>query len=141
MKPHPQILDTFKWIGGLYLIYLAIKFLRRKTSVTIDKTFSTRSAFDLFKDGFISALFSPGAIVFFVVMFPTFLDPNNNFVIHFTILMTTHVLLDFFFLTIYAGVSSRIAIFLKNYPNLIIRLSGCALLFLSYRILSTKINL
>jgi threonine/homoserine/homoserine lactone efflux protein len=141
MKPHPQILDTFKWIGGLYLIYLAVKFLGRKTSVTIDKTFSTRSAFDLFKDGFISALFSPGAIVFFVVMFPTFLDPNNNFVIHFTILMTTHVFLDFFFLTIYAGVSSRIAIFLKNYPNLISRLSGCALLFLAYRILSTKINL
>jgi len=141
MKPNPQILDIFKWIGGLYLIYLAIKFLGRKTSVTIDKTFNTRSAFDLFKDGFISALFSPGAIVFFVVMFPTFLDPNNNFMIHFTILMTTHVFLDFFFLTIYAGVSSRIAIFLKNYPNLISRLSGCALLFLAYRILSTKINL
>ena len=138
MKPNPQILDIFKWIGGLYLIYLAIKFLVRKTSLTIDKTFSTRSAFDLFKDGFISALFSPGAIVFFVVMFPTFLDPNNNFVIHFTILMTTHVFLDFFFLTIYAGVSSRIAIFLKNYPNLISRLSGCALLFLICRILSAK---
>jgi len=141
MKPHPQILGTFKWIGGLYLIYLAIKFLGRKTKVTIDKTFSTRSAIDLFKDGFISALFSPGAIVFFVVMFPTFLDPNSNFIIHFIILMTTHIFLDFFFLTIYAGVSSRIAIFLKNYPNIISRLSGCALLFLAYRILSTKISL
>ena len=141
MKPNPQILDIFKWIGGLYLIYLAIKFLVRKTSLTIDKTFGTRSAFDLFKDGFISALFSPGAIVFFLVMFPTFLDPNNNFIIHFIILMTTHVFLDFFFLTLYAGISSRIAIFLKNYPNLISRLSGCVLLFLAYRILSTKINL
>ena len=140
MKPNPQILDIFKWIGGLYLIYLAIKFLVRKTSLTIDKTFGIRSAFDLFKDGFISALFSPGAIVFFLVMFPTFLDPNNNFIIHFTILMTTHVFLDFFFLTIYAGISSRIAIFLKNYPNLISRMSGCVLLFLAYRILSTKIN-
>jgi len=141
MKPNPQILDIFKWIGGLYLIYLAIKFLVRKTSLTIDKTFGTRSAFDLFKDGFISALFSPGAIVFFLVMFPTFLDPNNNFIIHFTILMTTHVFLDFFFFTIYAGISSKIAIFLKNYPNLISRLSGCVLLFLAYRILSTKINI
>ncbi|CAO6131761.1 RhtB Putative threonine efflux protein [Candidatus Pelagibacterales bacterium] len=141
MKPNPQILDIFKWIGGLYLIYLAIKFLVRKTSLTIDKTFGTQSAFDLFKDGFISALFSPGAIVFFLVMFPTFLDPNNNFIIHFTILMTTHVFLDFFFLTIYAGISSRIAIFLKNYPNLISRLSGCGLLFLAFRILSTRINI
>jgi len=141
IRPYPEILDSFKWIGGLYLIYLAIKFLKRKTSVAINKNFGTRSAFNLFKDGFISALFSPGAIVFFVVMFPTFLDPNNNFLIHFIILMTTHVLLDFFFLSIYAGVSSKIAIFLKNYPNLISRLSGCALLFLAYRILSTKINL
>lgn len=141
MKPHPQILDAFKWIGAFYLIYLALRFLKRKTGVTIDKTFGTRSALDLFKDGFVSALFSPGAIVFFVVMFPTFLDPNNNFLVHFIILMTTHVILDFFFLTIYAGVSSRIAIFLKNYPNLISRLSGFALLFLAYRILSTKINL
>ena len=31
--------------------------------------------------------------------------------------------------------------FLKNYPNLISRLSGCVLLFLAYRILSTKINI
>ena len=121
MKCNSQILDIFKWIGGWYLIYLAIKFLIRKTSVTIDKTFGTRSVFDLFKDGFISTLFSPGAIIFFVVMFPTFLNPNNNFILHFIILMTTHVFLDFF-LTIYAGVSSQIAIFLKNYPNLISRL-------------------
>jgi len=141
IKPHPQVLDTFKWIGGLYLIYLAIKFLKIKTSVSIDKSFGTRSAIDLFKDGFISAFFSPGAIVFFVVMFPNFLDPNNNFLIHFIILMTTHVVLDFFFLSIYAGVSSKVAVFLKNYPNLISRLSGCALLFLAYKILSTKINL
>ena len=58
------ILDAFKWIGALYLIYLALRFLKRKTGVTIDKTFGTRSALDLFKDGFVSALFSPGAIVF-----------------------------------------------------------------------------
>jgi len=140
MKPNQEILDIFKWIGGLYLIYLAIKILVRKTSLTIDKKFGTQSTFDLFKNCFFSSLFSPGAIVFFLVMFPTFLDPNNNFIIHFTILMTTHVFLDFFFLTIYAGISSRIAIFLKNYPNLISRMSGCVLLFLAYRILSTKIN-
>jgi hypothetical protein len=74
-------------------------------------------------------------------MFPNFLDPNHNFIIHFIILMVTHVFLDFFFLSIYAGVSSKIAFFLKNYPNLISRLSGCALLFLAYKILSTKISL
>jgi threonine/homoserine/homoserine lactone efflux protein len=141
LKPHPQILETFKWIGALYLIFLAIKFLSRKTSLTIGQTYGTRSPVDLFKDGFIPALFSPGAIIFFVVMFPNFLDPKNNFVIHFIILMITHITVDFFFLLIYAAVSSRIAVFLKNYPNLISRLSGCALLFLAYRILSSKINL
>ncbi len=117
MKPNPQILDIFKWIGGLYLIYLAIKFLIRKTSVTIDKTFGTRSAFDLFKDGFISALFSPGAIVFFVVMFPTFLNPNNNFILHFVILMTTHVFLDFFFLTIYELTKDEALILKTKHTN------------------------
>ena len=142
MKPNPEILEIFKWIGALYLIYLAVNFLRRTNDVTIGKISNTRSTFDLFKDGFISALFSPGAIVFFLVIFPTFLDPNNNnFIIHFIILMTTHVFLDFFFLTIYAGISSKIVVFLKNYPNLIRRLSGCALLFIAYKILSTKINL
>jgi homoserine/homoserine lactone efflux protein len=95
----------------------------------------------LFKDGFISALFSPGALVFFLVMFPTFLDPNNNFLIHFIILLITHVSLDFFFLATYAGIASKISNFLKNYPNLISRLSGCILMLLAYKILSTKINL
>jgi len=109
MKPNPEILEIFKWIGALYLIYLAVNFLRRTNDVTIGKISNTRSTFDLFKDGFISALFSPGAIVFFLVIFPTFLDPNNNnFIIHFIILMTTHVFLDFFFLTIYAGISVKL---------------------------------
>ena len=141
MKTYPQILDTFKWIGGLYLIYLAINFLKRKTSLNVDQIISTRSSYNLFKDGFISALFSPGALVFFLVMFPTFLDPNNNFLIHFMVLLITHVSLDFFFLAIYAGIASRISNFLKNYPNLISRLSGCILMLLAYKILSTKINL
>ncbi len=141
MKTYPQILDTFKWIGGLYLIYLAINFLKRKTSLNVDQIISTRSSYNLFKDGFISALFSPGALVFFLVMFPTFLDPNNNFLIHFMVLLITHVSLDFFFLATYAGIASKISNFLKNYPNLISRLSGCILILLAYKILSTKINL
>jgi threonine/homoserine/homoserine lactone efflux protein len=126
------------------LIYLAIKFLIRKISATIDKTFGILSTLNLLKDKFISALFSPVAIVFFVVIFPTFLNSNNNFILHLIILMTTYANLDFF-LTIYAGISSRIAIYLKKNPNLISRLlsrlSGCALLFLAYKILITKINL
>ncbi len=141
MKAYPQILDIFKWIGGLYLIYLAINFLKRKTSLNVDQIISTRSSYNLFKDGFISALFSPGALVFFLVMFPTFLDPNNNFLIHFMVLLITHVSLDFFFLATYAGIASKISNFLKNYPNLISRLSGCILILLAYKILSTKINL
>ncbi len=141
MKVYPQILDIFKWIGGLYLIYLAINFLKRKTSLNVDQIISTRSSYNLFKDGFISALFSPGALVFFLVMFPTFLDPNNNFLIHFMVLLITHVSLDFFFLATYAGIASKISNFLKNYPNLISRLSGCILILLAYKILSTKINL
>ena len=141
MKAYPQILDIFKWIGGLYLIYLAINFLKRKTSIDVNQNINTRSSYNLFKDGFISALFSPGALVFFLVMFPTFLDPNNNFLIHFIILLITHVSLDFFFLATYAGIASKISNFLKNYPNLISRLSGCILMLLAYKILSTKINL
>ena len=141
MKAYPQILDIFKWIGGLYLIYLAINFLKRKTSIDGNQNINTRSSYNLFKDEFISPLFSPGTLVFFLVMFPTFLDPNNNFLIHFTILLITHVSLDFFFLATYAGIASKISNFLKNYPNLISRLSRCILMLLAYKILSTKINL
>ena len=141
MKAYPQILDIFKWIGGLYLIYLAINFLKRKTSIDVNQNINTRSSYNLSIDGSISALFSPGALVFFLVMFPTFLDPNNNFLIHFIILLITHVSLDFFFLATYAGIASKISNFLKNYPNLISRLSGCILMLLAYKILSTKINL
>jgi threonine/homoserine/homoserine lactone efflux protein len=82
MKTNSQILIIFKCIGAFYLIYLAIKFLIRNTCATIDKTFETRSTLNLFKDRFISALFSPVAIVFFVAIFPTFLNRNNNFILH-----------------------------------------------------------
>jgi len=52
--------------------------------------------------------------------------------------MTTHMFLDFFFLFIYAGVASKIAVFLKNYPNVITKISGVALFLIAIKILFTS---
>jgi threonine/homoserine/homoserine lactone efflux protein len=46
--------------------------------------------------------------------------------------------LDFFFLIIYAGVANKIAVFLKNYPNVITKISGVALFIIAIKILLTK---
>jgi len=138
IKAYPAILDVFKYVGGFYLMYIAFKFFFIKTITQNDKSQPFRSYKDLFKDGFISAFFSPSAIVFFVVIFPTFLVPGDYLIIHFSILMTTHMFLDFFFLIIYAGVANKIAVFLKNYPNFITRISGVVLFLIGIKILLTK---
>jgi len=138
VKAYPAILDVFKYVGGFYLMYIALKFFFTKTNTQNDKSQPFRSSKDLFKDGFISAFFSPSAIVFFVVIFPTFLIPGDYLIIHFLILMTTHMFLDFFFLIMYAGVANKIAVFLKNYPNVITKISGVALFLIGIKILLTK---
>jgi len=125
---NPNFLNTFKWIGIIYLMYLAYDIYKSKPKNINSHDYSEKSIFSFFKDGFLVAGTSPKAWAFFPLIFPQFIDFNSNYVVHFFILITTYMVLDFLSLIGYAILANKLIIWLKANPKVINTISACVLL-------------
>ena len=99
---NPNFLNFFKWIGVVYLLYLAYDIYKSAPKEISSKIIISKSFLSFFKDGFLVAGTSPKAWLFFPLIFPQFIDFNSNYVVQFFILITTYVVLDFLSLIGYA---------------------------------------
>ena len=99
---NPTFLNFFKWIGVIYLLYLAYDVYKSSPKDINSKIILSKSIFSFFKDGFLVAGTSPKAWLFFPLIFPQFIDFNSNYIVQFFILITTYVVLDFLSLIGYA---------------------------------------
>ena len=125
---NPNFLNTFKWIGIIYLMYLAYDVYKSKPKDINSHDYSEKSIFSFFKDGFLVAGTSPKAWAFFPLIFPQFIDFNSNYVVHFFILISTYMVLDFLSLVGYAILANKLIIWLKANPKVINTISACVLL-------------
>ena len=117
---NPAILSYTKWIGVIYLLYLAF-----------DLKKSSKSNLSLYRDGFVVAFFSPKAWVFFGAMFPQFLSLDGDFKIQLLILIFSYVAIDFSTLILYGFVAKKVVTWLKTNPKTINTISACALLIIA----------
>ena len=131
---HPGFLNTFKWIGVTYLLYLAYDIYISVPKNLITKNIKTKSFFSFFRDGFLVAGTSPKAWMFFPFIFPQFIDFNQNFIVQFIILIFTYIFLDFFSLVGYAVLAQKLIIWLKTNPKVINRISTAVLIFIAFLI-------
>jgi homoserine/homoserine lactone efflux protein len=131
---HPGFLNTFKWIGVTYLLYLAYDIYTSVPKNLIKKNIKTKSFFSFFRDGFLVAGTSPKAWLFFPFIFPQFIDFNQNFIVQFIILIFTYIFLDFFSLLGYAVLAQKLIIWLKTNPKVINRISTAVLIFIAFLI-------
>ena len=135
---HPTFLNTFKWIGIIYLMYLAYDIYKSKTKDVNSNNYSEKSIFSFFKDGFLVAGTSPKAWLFFPLIFPQFIDFSSNYVVQFFILITTYMVLDFASLIGYAILANKIIVWIKTNPKIINTISACALLIIAVIIAATQ---
>ena len=124
-------LNIFKWIGILYLLYLAYDIYKSRPKDITDKSLIKKSNLSFYKDGFLVAGTSPKAWMFFPFIFPQFIDFNSNYVAQFLILITTYVLLDFLSLIGYAILANKLVIWLKANPKVINTISACVLIVIA----------
>ena len=129
---YPNILDYLKWIGILYLLYIALDLFKSSKNLDFNKSLSTKSNLSLFRDGFLVAFLSPKAWVFFAAIFPQFLNLEGNFVIQLIILIISWVILDFSTLMIYGFTAQKIVRWLKTNPKTINTISACALIIIAF---------
>ena len=138
LSNNPQILNVFKWVGVVYLFYLAYDTYKSKISSITPGENNSKSIFSFFKDGFLVAGTSPKAWAFFPLIFPQFLDFNSNYYAQFLILMFTYVILDFASLMGYAIVAEKIVKWLKTNPRTINSISACVLIIIAITIALTQ---
>ena len=128
---NPEILNYAKWVGVIYLLYLAFDLKRSSTNFSFEENLSSKNNFSLYRDGFMVAFFSPKAWVFFGAMFPQFLNLNGDFKIQLLILILSYVLIDFSTLILYGFVAKKIVTWLKTNPKTINLISACALVIIA----------
>ena len=128
---NPNFLNIFKWVGVTYILYLAYDLYKSKPKDVSSDNISSKSLFSFFRDGFLVAGTSPKAWMFFPLIFPQFIDFNENYIIQFFILITTYVVLDFLSLMAYAVLARKLIVWIKANPKVINTISACVLVIIA----------
>ena len=135
---HPLFLNSFKWIGIIYLCYLSYDIYKSSPKDINSKEISQKSFFSFYKDGFLVAGTSPKAWMFFPFIFPQFIDFSTNYVAQFLILITSYVVLDFLSLIGYAILANKLIVWIKANPKIINTISACVLIIIAIIIALTQ---
>ncbi len=131
ISDNPKLLNTIKWIGIIYILYLAYDIYKsRPKSINSNKK-SEKTFLSFYKDGFLVAGTSPKAWMFFPFIFPQFIDFNSNYVAQFIILITTYVILDFLSLIGYAILANKMITWVKANAKIINTISACVLIIIA----------
>ena len=130
---YPQIFSIIKWIGIIYLLYLAYELIQSQAKkISFEGLNINKKTFSFFKDGFIVAGLSPKAWIFIGAIFPTFIDFEKNYIVQFIILGISYITLDFITLMIYGLIAKKIVVWLKANPKTINIISSLALVIIAF---------
>ena len=132
------LLNAFKWIGVVYILYLAYDLYNSRPKDINSNNIISKSLFSFFKDGFLVAGTSPKAWMFFPLIFPQFIDFNSNYLVQFIILISTYVILDFLSLVAYALLAQKLIGWIKANPKTINTISASVLVIIAFIIVVTQ---
>ncbi len=97
-----------KFIGAAYLIYLGFKQFRARNQPAFnpDATYNSAKSYGrTFSEGFMIAVTNPKAILFFIALFPLFLDQERSIAGQFIIMTISFQIISIISLTSYALLS------------------------------------
>ncbi len=128
---NPEIFTYLKWIGIIYILYLAYETFTLKAKKIGSENKTSKSIFSFFRDGFLVAGLSPKALLVFATIFIQFINFNENVFPQFLILTFTWVVLDFTSLMAYGFAAGKIATWLKGNPRFLNTISACVLIIIA----------
>ncbi len=108
-------LTVLKWVGGAYLVWLGIQ-LWRAPAMDVQSAAGTaeRPGSALFKEGLLSAVTNPKAVLFFAAFLPQFIDPHRNMFVQFAVMAATFGVVEFVYEMLVAHAAHRIAPLLRR---------------------------
>ena len=132
------ILNLFKWIGIIYILYLAYDIYKSCPKNISNKEELKKTNLSFFRDGFLVAGTSPKAWMFFPFIFPQFIDFNSNLLTQFIILISTYIVLDFLSLIGYAVLAQKLIKWITANPKTINTISASVLVIIALIIVFTQ---
>ena len=102
-------LTVLKWVGGAYLIWLGVQLWRAPpVRLQAPQGGGTRPGSALFKEGLLSAVTNPKALLFFAAFLPQFVDPARSLPLQFAIMAATFGAVEFVYELAVAHAAHRI---------------------------------
>ena len=126
-----EILNILKWFGIAYLFYLSYDIYKSRPKKFNKKKVKPKTLLSFFKDGFIVAGTSPKAWIFFPLIFPQFINFNENYISQFLILIITYMALDFLSLIGYAVLAKKLLNWINANPRVISSISAFVLIIIA----------
>jgi homoserine/homoserine lactone efflux protein len=108
-------LTVMKWVGGAYLVWLGIQVWRSPPiGFEVAASAQGRSPGSLFRQGALSALTNPKALLFFAAFLPQFIDPARSLVVQFAVMAATFAAIEVATEMLIAGMAHRISPWLRR---------------------------
>lgn len=99
---------ALKIAGGLYLIWLGLGLWRAApVSLETPTTAGSRS-WSLFRQGLVSALSNPKALLLFTAFIPPFLDPHRSIIVQTAVIALTYAVVEFIVEYMVASAAHRV---------------------------------
>ena len=118
-------LTVLKWVGGAYLVWLGIQVWRSPPmELRVTDGGDGRPGWSLFKDGLLSAVTNPKALLFFAAFLPQFIDPHRNLVVQFAVMAATFGTIEFLYELMVAHAAHRISGLLRRVGRKFNRVCG-----------------
>lgn len=88
-------LGVLKWAGGAYLVLLGVQ-VWRSPPISLDPAHAPQfvSSASLFRQGALSALTNPKAVLFFAAFLPQFIDPARSLLTQFLVMAGTFAVVE-----------------------------------------------
>ncbi|SEK52769.1 Threonine/homoserine/homoserine lactone efflux protein [Roseovarius nanhaiticus] len=97
-----------KWLGVAYLAWIGLQLILSKES-SMDAKPAKNSAARLYRQGFLTSMANPFAVVFFGALFPQFIDPAAQVLPQLAILGATYLVVDGVILMLWGWLGARSA--------------------------------
>ena len=108
-------LTVMKWVGGAYLVWLGIQVWRSPPiGLEVREAAQSTSGWTMFRQGALSALTNPKALLFFVAFLPQFIDPARSLVVQFVIMAGTFAVIEIATEILIASMAHRISPWLER---------------------------
>ena len=88
-------LTVLKWLGGAYLVFLGVQVWRSPPiGFELTPAAGVAKPWSMFRQGALSALTNPKAVLFFAAFLPQFIDPARSLLLQFVVMAGTFAVVE-----------------------------------------------